>query len=79
MNASISQAEGRVEFLDDGAGSVSNGSVRELECRLQQCIRLQEQLSAANRQLATDPRYIQKVGVVMMMSQLVLHMCTMDA
>ncbi len=62
MNAIINQVEGRVEFLDGGTNDIH--TVQELEKRLKQCIQLHGQLSEANRQISTDARYIQKVGVV---------------
>lgn len=66
VNATISQVEKRVEFHDDGvtyggAGLTNPTDVQVLDQRLRQCIGLQEQLAKANRQLSTDPRYIQKV------------------
>ena len=60
MNATLSQMEGRVEFLDCSVDSCTD-TVKMLEKRLKQCMELQEQLAQANRQLSMDTRYIQKV------------------
>ena len=60
--ASINQTQARVEFHDSRVSSTSDGlNVKVLEERLKECIYLQEQLSQANRHLALDTRYIQKV------------------
>ena len=60
--ASINQTQARVEFHDSGVSSTSDGlNVKVLEERLKECIYLQQQLSQANRHLALDTRYIQKV------------------
>ena len=53
-----------IMFTDDQLHISDSNRVDILEKRLMECMMLQEELSKANKELALDPRYVQKVETV---------------
>lgn len=62
IHATLDQAAGMVSFTENPQNFDSLGTVRYLDTQLKEAISLEKKLGSFERELAGDPRYIQRVS-----------------
>lgn len=62
IHATLDQADGMVSFTENPQNFDSLATVRYLDTQLKEAISLEKKLGSFEKELACDPRYIQRVS-----------------